>query len=224
MSDPERDEQNLPFWERRETVERFAGRDPDQRLTELIEEFPDPSDARVLDLGCAGGRNTVLLAERGFDFLAVDASQAMVDETRRRVADVLGRPEAARRTREGRMDRLEGVRSGSVDLVVALGVYHAAQGRAEWDRALAETARVLRPGGRALVAVHTDECDLDGKGLVPIEGETHVYRRRSGRNFLVGAATLDREMARHGLLPIAATETVRRETDGGGLRVTANAF
>ena len=31
----------------------------------------------VLDLGCAGGRNTVLLAERGFDVWAVDASDAV---------------------------------------------------------------------------------------------------------------------------------------------------
>ena len=48
---------------------------------ELIEEYPDPSRVRVLDLGCAGGRNTVVLAERGFDLEALDASAAMVAKT-----------------------------------------------------------------------------------------------------------------------------------------------
>jgi 2-polyprenyl-3-methyl-5-hydroxy-6-metoxy-1,4-benzoquinol methylase len=70
------------FWERPETVDRFASRDPDHRLQRLIGEYGRPAAIRALDLGCAGGRNTVLLAQRGFDVRALDASSAMVERTR----------------------------------------------------------------------------------------------------------------------------------------------
>jgi SAM-dependent methyltransferase len=214
---------DLPFWERPDTVERFAGRDPDHRLQALAPEYRDPARVRVLDLGCAGGRNAVFLAERGFDFVAVDAAEAMVAETRRRVAAVLGEEEARARVRRGRMDRLE-LPDASFDLVLALGVHHTAGSREEWQRSLAETRRVLAPGGKVLVANQTDGYDPDGTGLTPVPGEPDVYERTSGRSYLVSAEVLDADMARVGLVPLVPTETVRRENDRGGVRVTANAL
>ena len=101
-------------------------RDSDARLLELINLYPNPAATRVLDIGCAGGRYTVLLAQRGFDVMAMDASQAMGAETRRRVAETVGSEEAEARVRPGRMDDLGEHRDGSFDLVVALGVYHCA--------------------------------------------------------------------------------------------------
>lgn len=214
--------EEVPFWERPETVARFADRDPDVRLGRLLGEFATPASTTVLDLGCAGGRNAVLLARRGFDFHARDNSSAMIRETRSRVAEILGPEEAARRVRTGAMDDLADFQDGSVDLVVALGVFHNAGSRREWSRALRETARALKQGGLLLVANHTDETDLDGTGSVPAGDEPDVYLRRSGRSYLLSATRLDEEMGRHGLLPVCATETVRRVTDSGGRRVTAN--
>jgi hypothetical protein len=40
----------------------------------------------------------------------------------------------------------------------------------------------------------------------------------------VDAQTLDREWAARGLSPVVPTEVVRKETDSGGRRVTANAL
>jgi SAM-dependent methyltransferase len=213
-----------PFWEQHETVERFLGREPDHRLMALIPEFHEPARIRVLDLGCAGGRNTVYAAESGFDVTAVDGSEAMVAETRRRLLPILGADEADRRVRHGRMDRLEGIADDSIDLVVALGIYHGARSREEWDRTLAETFRVLRPGGRVLVSNHTDAFDPDGHGLERVPGPDPLFERSSGRSFLVDAETLDREMAAKGFVRLAETATVRRENDRGGVRVTANGF
>ncbi len=206
-------------------VARFAGREPDVRLTRLAAEYADPPAVRVLDLGCAGGRNAVFLARLGFDLLALDSSQAMVAETRRRLGAILGEAEAARRARLAAMDRLEGIADGSVDLVVALGVLHQAGSEEEWNRALAEAARVTAHGGRMLVANFTDEFDPDGTGLDPVPGQPHLRDgRESGRAHLVDAATLDREMAEHGFRPLVPTETVRHPTESGGRRVTANAL
>lgn len=212
-----------PFWERDEIVERFAGRDPDHRLVGILDGVGDPGATAVLDLGCAGGRNAVLLAERGYDFTALDSSAAMVAETRRRVAAILGEAEAERRVVRGTMTDLSRFADGSFDLVVALGVHHTAPSRADWERAIAETARVTKPGGRVLVAAFTNETDPDGEGLTPVAGEEYVYERKSGRCVLVPGEVLDGAMVRHGLVPAVPTEIVRRETENG-VRVTANAL
>lgn len=212
------------FWESRASVERFAHRDPDLRLLELLDQVGDPARTRVLDLGCAGGRNTAVLASRGFDFQALDGSRAMVAHTRRRVAAILGEKEARRRVRHGRMDALGDFADGAFDLVVALGVYHCAGSGEEWSRALDESVRVLAPGGRLLVAIFTPETDLHGTGVHPIPGEPHVYSGfSSGRTYLVDAATLDAEMAGRGLAPVVPSETARVELESGR-RVVAKAL
>ncbi len=212
------------FWEDPESVAKFAAREPDVRLLELIEGIDDPGGVRVLDLGCAGGRNTEVLARRGFDVWALDGSEAMAAHTRERLAAVLGEGEAARRVRPGRMDDLGAFADASFDLVVALGIYHCARSRAEWDAALAETARVLKDRGRLLAAVFTPETDLTGEGIRPVPGEPHLYDGLpSARSFLVDPATLDQEMARFGLHPEVPSRTVRIET-GPGRRVTVNAL
>src|ERR1700693_1371794 len=210
------------FWDSPENVGRSAAREPDVRLTELLREYAEPASVRVLDLGCAGGRNAVVLAGKGFDVEALDASPAMIAKTRERVAGILGPAEAARRVRVGRMDELSFAPDGRYDLVVALGLYHCAQSRAEWDRTPAETARVLKPGGKLLVSVFTPETDLTGRGTHPVPGEPDLYEGfDSGRHFLVDAARLDAELARFGLRPLEPTRTARPMTEVGR-RVSAN--
>ncbi len=137
---------------------------------------------------------------------------------------MLGKRQAARRIKHGRMDNLGELDDGSFELVVALGIYHNAASRAEWDSALAETARVLKVGGRLLVANFTPETDLTGKGIRPVLGEPHLYDGLpSGRCFLVDQETLDAEMARFGFVADVPTRTVRVDT-GSGRRVVVNAL
>jgi len=109
-------------WEDPESVAKFADREPDLRLLELIEATAEPAAVRVLDLGCAGGRNSELLARRGFDLQALDGSRAMVAHTRRRLSLILGKEQAASRVRLGRMDDLSDLDDGQFDLIVALGI------------------------------------------------------------------------------------------------------
>ena len=211
------------FWDSAENVERFAARQADVRLTEILGQYPDPSRTRVLDLGCAGGRNAVLLAEKRFDVAALDASPAMVAKTRERLAAIVGAEEAEKRVRVGRMEDLSPYADASFDLVVALGLYHCAQSRAEWERSLSESARVLKPGARLLVSVFTPETDLTGRGTRAVPGEPDVYEGfdSGDRHVLVDAAGLDRDMARFGLLPVEATRTARPKVETGR-RVSAN--
>ena len=210
------------FWDEQEQVERFAAREPDRRLLALIERYPDRSLTRVLDIGCAGGRNTELLAARGFDVFAIDMSGAMVQRTDERVASVLGEEEAARRVQRGRMEDLSRFVSAEFNLVVALGVFHSATSGEQWDRALSEAARVLAPDGLMLVAVFSPRSDPDGTGLTRVNGEHHLYDGlRSGLHYLVEADELDADMAGRGLEPVERTDTVMVTLDRGH-RVTVN--
>lgn len=212
------------YWEQPEKVDEFAGRAPDRRLLAVLESFERPGGVRVLDLGCAGGRNTVVLAQHGFDFYAVDCSAAMVERTRERVTAVIGRDEATKRVRYGQMDGLAEFESESFQLVVALGIYHSAASRQEWDRALDETARVLAPAGQLLVASFSPRSEPTGESLRLVAGESHIYEGfDSGPLFLLEAEDLDTELSRHGLLPVVPSETVVTPTDEGN-RVTVNAL
>ena len=100
-----------------------------------------PRDGMVLEAGCGLGQYVVLLRERGWRAAGVDWS---VDALRacRRVAPV---PLAAMEL------RALALRDAAVATYVSLGVVeHDVAGP---DAILAEAARVLRPGGVALVSV-----------------------------------------------------------------------
>jgi SAM-dependent methyltransferase len=204
-------------------VERFATRPPDQRMVDVLAGAP--ASTRVLDLGCAGGRNTEWLARHGFDVYACDSSAAMVTRTRARVAEVLGAIEAERRVVCCRMDALQAFAAGAFDVVIALGIYQQAETVAEWHRAVAETARVLKIGGSLLVQHFAPDSNPSGRGLERVED--HVFRAAEGRAHpmvFLAPDVLDAWMARHGLMCAATTRAVKSPTDAGGYWVNVHAF
>ncbi|WP_183092856.1 class I SAM-dependent methyltransferase [Nocardioides stalactiti] len=94
---------------------------------------------RALDVGCAGGGNTAVLAELGWSTTGLEYSPAGVRIAASRGLDVL-RGDATSMP----------FADATFDLVMATDVWE----HIEDDHAVAaESARVLRPGGRALVAV-----------------------------------------------------------------------
>jgi len=94
----------------------------------------------AVDAACGTGRHSAWLAQRGHRVLGVDASSEMLA---RAAAAVPGATFA-----RGDLERLP-LRSEAVDLAVcALALAHLA----ELDPAVAELARVLRPGGRLVVS------------------------------------------------------------------------
>jgi SAM-dependent methyltransferase len=209
-------------WEHPDTVERFARRDPDHRLVKLVQEYDAPGSTRVLDVGCAAGRNTEPLARWGFDVFALDTSRAMVERTRGRVAEVLGADEAQRRVRVGRMDELGAFEDGSVHLLLALGIFQEAESYEEWTRTLSEAVRVLAPGGRLLIANFSPRSQPRGKSLEPVPGEPFVYQWPDGRGAtLLEPEDLDAEMALHGLEAEVPTQAVEAQRERGW-RVTVN--
>jgi len=213
-----------PFWTEPETVESFANRDPDRRLVEILDNWAEPNDPRVLDVGCAGGRNTVLLAARGFDFHALDASVPMVARTRERVSSIRGTTEARQRVHFGVMEDLSAFPVASFNLVIALGVYHQASSLAHWHDAVDESARVLVDGGLVLISAFTPDSQPDGGPVAPVSDSRDMYEGfSSGPLCLLAKDIHDRKMAAHGFEPEVTTETVNVKTELG-YRVTLNAL
>ena len=118
-----------------------------------------PQDAgRLLDVGTGTGRVLELLAPRISRGLGIDASKAMLALARARLSRA-GCAHCA--VRLGDMYRLK-LADASFDVVVLQMVLHHAEDPAG---VLAETARVLRPGGAAIVidlAAH-DRQDLTAR-------------------------------------------------------------
>jgi SAM-dependent methyltransferase len=211
-------------WEDPKVVEKFASRPPDHRLQALVEEWEDPASFHALDVGCAGGRNTLYLAQAGVDVYAVDASAAMVARTRSRLAKVLGPEGADARVQRRHMDDLDHVVDASMDLVVSLGVLQSARSAREWEEAVREIRRVLRPGGLALVSNFAPSSQPLGLPLLTLEGQPDRYVWREGQQMiLLDPARHDAAFEAHGLVPAAATQTVHVPVEGGH-RVSINAL
>jgi ArsR family transcriptional regulator len=110
----------------------------------LLGLLPDAGLGRVLDIGTGTGRLLELLAPRASSGLGVDASRAMLALARARLARP-GLTHCAVRLAD--MYRLP-LPDGGFDTVLLHMVLHHAEDPAA---ALAEAARVLRPGGRFLL-------------------------------------------------------------------------
>lgn len=106
----------------------------------MIERLRRLSGGRALDVGCGEGRFCRILKREGFDAVGLDPTIELLDAARARD------PDGA--YVEGRAEALD-FADASFDLVVSclslIDIEHA-------DRAIAEMARVLKPGGTVLVA------------------------------------------------------------------------
>ena len=102
----------------------------------------DP-DWTVGDLGCGTGQVAAALAPWVRQVIAVDESAAMLQAARRRVRELTNVE-----VRRGDLERLP-IADASLDAVTCVLVLHHLPAP---ELALAEAARVLRPGGRLLLA------------------------------------------------------------------------
>ena len=103
----------------------------------------DVAGRRILDVGCGSGPLFAALRDRGAILAGFDSSAGMIEQARRRLGDDaelqvadLGSPLP--------------FADGTFDDVIAALVLHYLE---DWGPALAELRRVLRPGGRLIVAV-----------------------------------------------------------------------
>jgi UDP-2-acetamido-3-amino-2,3-dideoxy-glucuronate N-acetyltransferase len=162
-----------PFWDElydRADVSTWLFRERQSAAVAWIDALRLPREARILDVGCGAGHAAIALTRRGFHVDAIDPVVAMV-ELARRNADEAGQGDAVQ-VRLGDIHALD-AEPEYYDLVIALGVVPWLHSPA---KALNEVARVLKPGGHAIVT-----CD-NRHGLVylidPMRGAWFEPARR----------------------------------------------
>jgi SAM-dependent methyltransferase len=122
-------------------------------LTVDFSRFPIESGERVLDLGCGFGRHAFEAYRRGANVVAVDRSQAELEQVESlfRAMQSSGEAPAGRVARTVRADLLAlPFPDASFDAVIASEVLEHIP---DDQRAMDEIARVVRPGGRVAVTV-----------------------------------------------------------------------
>lgn len=165
---------------------------------------------RALDIGCGAGVTSVELARRGYAVDAIDTSPAMVERTRR-----LAREHGLESAIEAGVGDVHALPSsaGRFDLVVALGVIPWIE---EPAPAVAEMARVVRPGGRVILSADNRarlNSLLDPLATPPLMHARKVQRwlrrrrrRPSGTPYRYHwPYSIDRLVARAGLERLEAT-------------------
>jgi SAM-dependent methyltransferase len=126
------------------------------RVDAFVAERPGAAAIRALDVGCGEGRFCRLLRGRGIATIGIDPTRALV--ARARELDPAGS------YRIGRAEALD-VPDASIDLVIS---YVTLVDVPDLTRAIAEMARVVRPGGRVLIA------NLTSFGTAGMEGGWQV--------------------------------------------------
>ncbi|WP_229803396.1 class I SAM-dependent methyltransferase [Planobispora rosea] len=121
---------------------------------------------KALDIGAAGGGNTRVLTQMGYDALVADYSEAAVEAAKKR-----GLKAVHADARDLPME------SDTFDVVTAFDVLEHI---VEDHLATEQIARVLKPGGTALIAV---PCDM---ALWSAHDEAVAHVRRYSREELVG--------------------------------------
>jgi SAM-dependent methyltransferase len=136
--------ETVPFTKALELMNRFQ--EPEAHT--LIADLGLPAGSQGLDVGCGVGLYSLWLAEAvgpNGRVVGIEPSAERVDAARSLVAGALGAPRL--QFREGDGTKLD-VSDGSLDWVWCGDVLHHIQ---DTGRALAEFARVVRPGGKIAI-------------------------------------------------------------------------
>jgi SAM-dependent methyltransferase len=165
-------------WSAPETVAGFAQSAPNAVLLRFAERERgrQRGKVRALDVGCGAARNAIPLIRLGWDVIGVDLSWPMLGAATQRARQ------------EQIVDRLHLIlapmnriplRSQSVDLVIAHGIWNLARSALEFRQALREAARVARP--EAGLFVFTFSRNTLPAQATPVEGESFVFTKFSGQ-------------------------------------------
>lgn len=122
------------------------GRWPSEHLVRFVmRNYPDRAGLRALDIGCGGGAQSMFLLQEGFEVRAIDGSEAAIEKINLRAASRLfdGHRLGAQVADACNLPWIAPCFDLAVDVCC---LQHLSEDDARI--AIAETARVLKPGGK----------------------------------------------------------------------------
>jgi tellurite methyltransferase len=146
-----------------------------------------PSDMRLLDAGCGGGRNLIYFLRSGYDVFGVDESNRSITQVRE-LASTLAPHLSADNFRVEAVEEMS-FDDASFDIVISSAVLHFASDEGHWQRMVNEMWRVLKPGGMFFARLASG-IGIEGK-IELIEGRRYHLPDGSDR-FLVDEPMLRR--------------------------------
>lgn len=150
------------FWERAGATKTFTHALDPALLAAYV-----PRGARVLDYGCGYGRLTAQLAEAGYAAVGVDPSHAMVERGRAEHPGV-------ELVHQAELPLPE--RDGAYDAALLFAVLNCVPRDASQHAAVAELARLVRPGG----VLYVSEVPLQSDPRNVLRYEAHASGPDSG--------------------------------------------
>jgi SAM-dependent methyltransferase len=161
-------------WSRDDTVAGFVRSAPNATLMAFAAAERARGRTDAADIGCGAGRNLLPLAEQGWTVVGTDLSWPMLCGARDRLR---ASPDSKAVVALAPMEQLP-IRSESMDLIVAHGIWNLARSTGEFRAAVRESRRIARPGAALFVFTfsrHTIPPDAR-----PLPGEPFVYTQFSG--------------------------------------------
>jgi ubiquinone/menaquinone biosynthesis C-methylase UbiE len=142
------------FWNNSQNVNYFSKKPADPRIVKRLESSLIANNLKdrqlsALDLGCGGGRHAELLVKMGFQTSVMDLNPQMLLATVKRVGK----------------KNLQAIKRGSIvnlpfasetfDVVITTGVLHQAKNVNEYEAAIKELSRVMKPNGLVCLNIFT---------------------------------------------------------------------
>ena len=122
------------------------------KYLEEIEQTMPKSEIKILDVGAATGRYSVPLAEEGYDVTAVELVKHNLARLKAKGSSV--------KAYQGNAMKLKRFEDNTFDVVLVFGPMYHLHEKEEKKRALSEAKRVVKPGGKILVAYIMNEYSV----------------------------------------------------------------
>ena len=123
-------------------------------LLDLILKGTYAENARILDAGSGGGRNSFWLLNNGYDVVSIDRDGAKIDSLKNYWAS-RGLNNTSDRFYTGGLDALP-FPDNSFDHIICSAVLHFAKNHAHFQAMMSELVRVVRPGGTLFIRMTSD--------------------------------------------------------------------
>lgn len=160
------DIEQMKLWEKER--KKFDLKYPDNYVIRFLKRNYNTGEGKtILDFGCGSGRNTIAMADMGFDIIAMDYNKNCLDLTREKMEQLF-----YDNITYVQNEKLEiNIKDQSLDCIVAWGSMFCFN-KKEREEFREEIKRVLKPGGLMLADYRSVEDSMYGKGR---EAEENLY-------------------------------------------------